>query len=69
MATKCFLGKATHEMGKIPKGYRIQVPSTQGSRPSEKELKKALEDAGFDLKGWFNRTSAACSPFNWEWSK
>lgn len=56
-------------MGKVPKGYRIQVPSSNLPTPSEKELKKALEDAGFNLSGLFNQTSPASNPFAWEWSK
>lgn len=66
--TRSFQGIAKHTMGKVLKGYRIQVPSSNSTRPSEKEIKAALESAGFNLKGWFNSTSDACHPSNWEWS-
>ena len=66
--TKCYQGVAKHTMGKVLKGYRIQVPSSHSPYPSEQEIKKALEAAGFDLKGWFNNTSDACKPGNWNWS-
>lgn len=56
-------------MGKVLKGYRLQVPSSQRPRPSESEVKKALEAAGFDLKGLFNSTSDAKHPGNWDWSE
>ena len=67
--TRCYQGVAKLTMGKVPKGYRIQVPSTHLPSPSEAELKQALEAAGFDLKGWFNNTSSAANPGNWIWSK
>lgn len=66
--TRSYQGIAKHTMGKVLKGYRIQVPSSHSPRPSEKEIKAALESAGFNLKGWFNSTSNACDPGNWEWS-
>ena len=66
--SRCYQGIAKHTMGKVLKGYRLQVPSSCSPRPSEKEIKAALEAAGFDLKGWFNSTSDACRPGNWEWS-
>lgn len=65
----CYQGVAKRNMGKIPKGYRIQVPSSNLPQPTAKELKKALEEAGFNLSGLFNQTSAAADPFTWEWSK
>ncbi len=67
--TRCYQGIAKHTMGKVLKGYRLQVPSSQRPRPSESEVKKALEAAGFDLKGLFNSTSDAKHPGNWDWSE
>lgn len=67
--SRCYLGIAKRTMGKVPKGYRLQVPSTHLPMPSKKEIKEALEAAGFDLKGFFNNTSYACDSGNWVWSQ
>ncbi len=66
--TRSYQGVAKHTMGKVLKGYRLQVPSSCTPRPSKEEIKKALEASGFNLKGWFNNTSDACNPSNWDWS-
>lgn len=67
--SKCYQGVARMTMGKIPKGYRIQVPSSNNPRPTDKEIRKTLEGLGFKLSGLFNSTSDATHSGNWEWSE
>lgn len=44
---KAFKVKFTKSIGTLPNGYEIQVVSTQSSKPTETEIRKALEAAGF----------------------
>lgn len=43
---KCFKLTAPKDMGKVPKGFVLQVPS-RCSTPSNDEIKAALINAGF----------------------
>lgn len=56
---------ARHNMGKIPKGWVLQVASTR-IPPHENDIKQALMGAGFfdDAK-----TATAVSPANWNVEK
>ena len=56
---------ARHNMGRIPKGWVLQVASTR-IPPHENDIKQALMGAGFfdDAK-----TGTAVSPANWKVEK
>lgn len=43
----CFKLKAPRTMGKIPKGFELQVPSAHSGRPFPDEVEAALKRAGF----------------------
>jgi hypothetical protein len=56
---KAFKVKFTKSIGSLPNGYEIQVISDQSSKPTENEIRKALEAAGF--KGFTGGTVLSIS--------
>lgn len=58
----CFKLKVPRTMGKIPKGFELQVPSAHSGHPSADEVEKALKIAGFtDMNSISYKSSG-----NWE---
>ncbi|MBP5643966.1 MAG: hypothetical protein J6X10_07050 [Bacteroidales bacterium] len=48
MATHCYRLTAPRNLGKIPKGYQIQVPSDQLGHPTASETRDVLKRMGWD---------------------
>lgn len=61
MAT-CYKVTAPKSMGKIPKGFSMQVVSSSSFVPERSEIERALKAAGFtEISEW-----SWASPGNWE---
>lgn len=65
MASHCFRLTAPKNLGKIPKGYEIQVPTNQLSHPTMEEIREVLKRLG-----WSDYDAGShASPGNWDVEK
>lgn len=65
MATHCYLLIAPRQMGKIPQGFHLQVPSDVSPSPNVKDVEEALKRAGFND----TQSLSYRSPGNWKCQK
>lgn len=65
MASHCYRLTAPRQLGKVPQGYQLQVPSNTSPSPNPEDVREALKRAGFDDYG----SLGYCASGNWKCEK